>query len=405
MPIRAAGLGCSAVLHVALLVFLNTTVRQVPVTQATAADPQVVMVSSGDLGPTAMPDDLGIHVDSTSIPLPGFAFDAGKVISRAGALFPFLTRRPVLDHVVERARTRRRGLSWISGEEDAPETMVAPTLTLGAAALQRLIDASWSRRERWAAFRRVQSLAERYDADAGSVPPLLRQYEIQNGLQPYVDGAVRDQRLWVELGLAADHADFIDFIARYAASHPSTKARVELLFLLDKIAQASVDALATLLDIVPEEDLQWTRHANPSAYEALVDVQRYYVVQLEKHRLGARRALGEYYDGMRLGILSDILETTPAGYRANDARFLIGAILWRQGRATDAIATWMQLQAPAESDEYAAESQQLLGLLRASTPPQLDTLVVNQILKAQRGRWLSFSATRLRQFGYHFDTY
>jgi hypothetical protein len=223
-------------------------------------------------------------------------------------------------------------------------------------------------------------------------------------LQPYADQKARDPRLWVELGLAADHADFLDFISRFSVSHPGTKARVDVLFLLDKIAQASFDALVTLLDIVPDEDLQWTRQQNAQAFDAIVGIQRYYLLQLQKRDLGSRHALAAYYDDLRLRILEEIVETTPAGYRVNDARYLTGAIFWKQGNAEEATATWARLREPDARDEFTAECSQLKAIVDAPAL-RLDPLVVDRILKAERGRWLVMSATRLHQFGYHFDTY
>jgi len=362
-----------------------------------------VVEQADDLAPTARADDLGIQVESSTVQLPGSTFDAAKVIARAGSLFPFLTRRPFLDRAAGRSRGAR--LVWPDPTAEPAAETIAPTLSLTDAAIQRLIDESWSRRDRWKAFGRIASIANRYDADAGSLPPLLRQYEIQNGLQPYVDQQRRDPRLWVELGLAADHADFLDFMASYATSHPRTAGRTDALFLLDKIVQGNVDALVTLLDTVPDEDLQWTRQQNARAFDAIVAIQRYYVVLLQQRGLGTRRALTAYYDDLRLRMLADILDTTPNGYRANDARFLIGGILWRQGRASDALAAWTRLDGAAAADEYAPEYTQLARLVRTSPAARVDVLQINQILRAARGRWLSFSATRLRHFGYHFDTY
>ena len=357
-----------------------------------------------DLTPTARVDDLGLHLESLTVPLPGFDFDAGKVIARAGSLFPFVTRRSFVDHAVGRSRTTRARLAW-AGLEAAPEMPpIAPELVLSDASIQKIVDAAWSRRERWSAFHRIESLANRYDADAGSLPPLLRLYEVQNGLQPYADQTARDPRLWVELGLAADHADFLDFISRFSVSHPGTKARVDVLFLLDKIAQASFDALVTLLDVVPDEDLQWTRQQNAQAFDAILGIQRYYVLQLQKRDLGSRRALAAYYDDLRLRILEEIVETTPGGYRTNDARYLAGEILWKQGNTREAATAWARLAEPDARDEFAAECSELKTIVEASAS-RIDPLVVDRILRAERGRWLSMSATRLHQFGYHFDTY
>jgi muramidase (phage lysozyme) len=53
-------------------------------------------------------------------------------------------------------------------------------------------------------------------------------------------------------------------------------------------------------------------------------------------------------------------------------------------------------------DAYALVYEQILA------PPAgapLDARRISEILRRVQGTWLSFSATRLRQFGYHFDTY
>src|SRR5206468_979947 len=58
--------------------------------------------------PRAFSDDLGIHLPDgeSSLSLPGFKIDFGKVVSKAGALFPFLTGRLSLEKIVA-ARSRR----------------------------------------------------------------------------------------------------------------------------------------------------------------------------------------------------------------------------------------------------------------------------------------------------------
>src|SRR5262249_43566450 len=162
----------------------------------------------------------------------------------------------------------------------------------------------------------------------------------------------------------------------------------------DKIAQASFDALVTLFDAIPDEDLQWTRAQNPAAFLTIVGIQRFYVLELERRGLGSRATLRRYYDAARLSILNTIVETTPMEYRSGDARYLIGAILWRQGNAGEARRWWNGISIDP-SDSYVSDYSRILELLRAGP---LDVRAVNQSLNAERGRWLSFSATRLRHF-------
>lgn len=159
--------------------------------------------------------------------------------------------------------------------------------------------------------------------------------------------------------------------------------------------------MITLLDVVPEEDLQWTRGANEHAYKAIAAIQQYYRVLLDRRNLTSRAALKQYYDEARLSILSTIVATTPDGYRVSDARFLIGSIYWNRGRPDDAAGVWRDITV-SRDDAYAFAYEQILAL-PADTP--LDARRVSEILSRVHGTWLSFSATRLRQFGYHFDTY
>ena len=348
------------------------------------------------------PDDLGIHVDddAATVSLPGFTFDFGKVARRATSLFPFLTRPLSIERLTvapRRARSRMLGNPFAQ----TPVDLVRPPLALRDAALQAVLDKSWSRRDRWKAFQSIVPLVNEYDPDEGALPGLLKGYGVQNGLQPYVDNSARDPRLWIQLGLAVDHADFIDFIGRYASRYPSTKATTELLFLLDKLTQASLDALVTLLDVHPGTDLQWTWRANRTAFELILAIRQYYSSELGRRELTSRNALQKRYDDIRLSILTGIVRTTPHGYRAGDARFLIGAIYWGQGRAGDAVEAWREMRVSPE-DFYGAASSQIL---EAIGEPSLNARRITRILEGEHGRWVTSSFDRLRQFGYRFDMF
>jgi hypothetical protein len=257
------------------------------------------------------------------------------------------------------------------------------------------------------------TLAATHDPDIGKLPHLLQMYRDQNWLQLYADGAIRDPRLWVQLGLAADHVDFVGFISRFASQHPSTKATTELLFLLDKVAQASLETLVTLLSTNPKEHLGWTRTANRDAYDLIAEIQRYYSAQLEQRGLRSRQALAVHYDKVRLAILDGILQTTPSGYRANDARFLIGAIYWQQGRAQDARQCWREIAVDPTDSYVTAYSKILAALLAAGAQASVDgqdfenplRREIKNILDGEHGRWVMFSYDRLQRFGYHVDTF
>jgi hypothetical protein len=410
---RVSAFGASAAIHVFALMWLaaRSALPVTPEPAATHADePTVVLVES--LPPSALPtesDDsantLGIQVDteSSSVALPGFTFDFGKVANRAAVLFPFLTGSLSLERLTARARSQARSRLPNPLAQPPPDEN-RPPLVLGDAALQAAIDKSWSRRDRWRVFQTIAALATAHHPTHGRLPTLLGEYVNQNGLQPYIDAANRDPRLWVELGLAADHRDFIDFVSRFAFANPSTKATTELLFLVEKLAQGSLDALATLVDVDPAEDLRWTRRANDEAYKAIVTIRDHYRLILDRKGLTSGQALKAHYDGVRLAILESILLTTPGEYRAADARFLMGAIYWRQGRAASARRVWKEIRVDP-GDHYAVASTEIAAAMRAAEERGLDAPRINRILEYEHGRWVSFSFDRLWEFGYRFDTF
>jgi hypothetical protein len=275
-------------------------------------------------------------------------------------------------------------------------------LAMTDAALQALVDTSWTRARRWNAFDRIRRLTLDGNADDRRLATLIALYRDQNALQPYADGPVRDLRLWAQLGLAADHVDFIGFIRAYASAHPSTKVTTELLFLLDTVAQANADALAVLVETDQPGDLDWTKEAHPRAYILVRDIQRYYARDVVRLGLTTRPAIDAFYDRGRLAILWRILQTTPNGYRGDDARFLIGEILWNEGRTEDAVRVWREMTAGPSHASYAIA----IGQLRAAVqPPRPDARNIRFILRNQQGRWAAFSDERLRRFGYRADAY
>jgi hypothetical protein len=432
MARRLCAAAASFTLHVVAAVLVNRLaappVRNAPAaagprTMAVFAVPPADADAATPLGlkPIDRTDEDAIRMSegSSTVTLPGFTFNTAKIRDRATLLFPFLTPGLSLERF---ALAPQREVADRFRDPFAPAITpqqrsgaARPRLALSSTALQSLIDATWSRRDRWTPFQRIVKLAHAYNADEGKLPSVLREYERQNGLQPYVDTSMRDPRLWTELGIAADHVEFIAFISRFASEHPSTKAATELLFLLDKLAQASMDALTTLLNAEPVDDLQWTRDANKDAYNLILDLRRYYAKQLRRKAGASKEGLTEHYDKVRLGILTGVLRTTPHGYRANDARFLIGAIYWRQGHVGDALRAWRQLTVEP-TDSYATSISRLLETIEAQTGGDRGdvdtkqvmrtlTTQINSILRADHGRWIMFSMDRLLQFGFHFDTY
>ena len=408
--------GTSAVLHLSVALGLLWTVAASVSRSAGGApvlDRAVRLFAAPEenpdrpgLNPGALPDEAMIRPDAgaSSISVAGFTFDVRKISDRAALLFPFVSPGLRLEYFGVSAPRAISIEQWRSAAAAGKRAGrdAKPPLALSDAALQRLIDASWSRRDRWTAFQPVAGLTGQYSGASGRLPAVLHAYVTGNGLQPYVDATIPDPRLWVELGLAADHVRFIGFISRYAAAHPSTEATTELLLLLDTCAQASLDALGALLD-TNLSDLEWTRRANRGAYNLIADVQAYYRAQLARRGLSSAGALIAYYDHLRLGILNAILQTTPNGYRASDARYLIGAIDWKEGRRADAIRTWQALR-PDATDAYAAAAADLLAALQEPFSARQSS-AIDRALDREHGRWISRSFDRLRTFGFRFDTF
>jgi hypothetical protein len=197
---------------------------------------------------------------------------AGADVDRIGAhiavLFPFVTPGLALDAFFPGSRSASRLTFENPFVKSAAPQPAAPgrSLDLTPAQIQALVDKSWTRARRWDAFEPIRSLCERYDANDPRLAAVLAAYRDQNALQPYADGAIRDLRVWAQLGLAADHVTFIGFIRDYAVMHPRTRAATELLLLLDAIAEANEDALAVLVESDQPDDLEWTMRTHPRAY-------------------------------------------------------------------------------------------------------------------------------------------
>jgi len=427
MARRALAHATSALLHTGAVAIAVWTGVAAPRATRAAAPRSMKVFAVPREDPSAPPglnpldqdeqDAIRARRGSELVRLPTFVVNIEKIGNRASLLFPFLTPGLSLEHFAIVPPDESREVfhdPFAPVHAHAKSAQRLPPLAMSDAALQALVDRTWSRRDRWTPFQDILKLADRHDANSGRLPDLSHAYERQNGLQPYVDASIRDPRLWTELGLAADHVEFIGFISRFTSQHPNTKASTELLFLLDQLTQASFDALVTLVNTDPAEGLAWTREANPGAYQLIVDLKRHYATELLRKGLTTTETLTAYYDKVRLGILLGILRTTPRGYRANDARFLVGSVHWRNGDTGDALRAWRAMTRDA-GDAYAESIGRILDAIAQTGGDRGDvdtretmralTLQINGILRAEHGRWIVFSIDRLKQFGFHFDTF
>jgi hypothetical protein len=330
----------------------------------------------------------------------GLDIDLDKLRARREALFPFLTTdMDFLDRVSDQVHGTPARLAIPSAVKPNSAPKLRP-LQLSDTELQEIVDRAWSRRARWTAFARLAELIRTYDPDQGQVPLVLRAYLDQNLLQLFCDSGTRVPRLWVMLENAADHIDFIEFIRVFTRDYPSSVATTELLFLLDKLAQASRDALLLLASIDPEREL--TAGENKDRSEFVVALQRHYRERLEHRQLSSADDIKAWYDTVRLQILSTVIATSPNGYRTADARFLAGAIHFEQGDTAEAIRRWRDIR-PDSRDAYVEEYSRLLEELQ--WPQGVRTQQVKHVLDSVDSRWRTSSLARLRYFGRTCESY
>ncbi len=397
---RLTSLAIAFVLHLLCLWVLISPFRHdsaapTPATPALASTPPPAHAA-------APRDEVDAHVPGpSSLRVYGYDFDLRKVRTRWRDLFPFVTTSLSLQSV---ARVQRAEGGLIFADPaivPIPLPAAPPSLSMSHAAIQQLADKTWSRRDRWSHFANYVKLASAYHPDRGSLSSALRAYIEQNALQPYADTSFPDPRRWAMLALAADHRDFIDFVVPYVREHPSTRTSTELLFLLDQLAQGSRDAFVLLLETKPRQ-LAWTREENPQGWLLFDTLHEYYTDVARERGLTSIDAVNRKYDDVRLQLLSTIVRQTPSGYRASDALFLIGAIHWRRGDASQALQAWRQLTI-VSNDEYADSSSQILDLLRHDDA--VDANRIDAILDAEHRKWVDFSFDRLARFGYGFDRF
>ena len=337
--------------------------------------------------------------DLTGVTDHTFDFDVEKIISRGDSLFPF-TRGDVLE---QQTTTRlQKENDVLSASAFAVVSSVdRPPLELIEGRLQELLDQSWSRRRRWDAFQPIAEIASRHDPDVGDLPLLLRGYVDHNSLQPFTASWYPEEKLWALLAIAADHRHFVEYISRFIAQYPSSRSSTELLFLLDNVVRANLEAVITLVRTDPLTDLRWTQAANPRAMEALSALHLYHQKALGRRGFWGVDALTMTYDAVRVKVLLHLIRNTPRGYRSNDALFLLGEIYWRQGNVHDATG-WWQKMVPHPNDTHFAASLEIRRALAGGTADR-DRIIV--ALDRNKDRWIDASFVRLNRFGYRFNTF
>jgi len=411
---RVVGFAFALALHlstIALLVWLS-----MPTLSRRAGGQQAAMPVSPRMRepapkPKSREDEVREDIDRY-LPKPpdvrvwGFTFDLRKVRSRWSALFPFVTSPPRFD--VDAAShppsSSRRFVFVDPNRVPAAEPPARPALVMSSSAIQRLVDRAWTRRERWSRFATFVNLANAYHPDDGRLPAVIRAYVAQNMLQPYQEMSLPDPSRWAMMVLAADDQDYLDFVGGYVRDHSGTRGATEMLFLVDALMQGSSDTLGTLLRTRPRRDLQWTYQENTDAFWLFDSLREYYGEVLRKRGLSSAGDVARYYEDRRLDLLATVLRQTPAGYRAGDARYVVGQIHWTRGDRRAAVREWRQIQA-APDDAFAKTYTAILRALESlpggvEEPDPTTRGRIDAALEAEQRRWAAFQFDRLRQFGH-----
>jgi hypothetical protein len=328
---------------------------------------------------------------------PVFNFDIQKIGNRIGRLFPF--NEPI--SLASMTQTTGTG-GGVKVFEMAPHLPApSPTLILSPLEMQTVLDASWSRRDRWDWFQQILDLVWRFDPQQGDLPPLLRRYVSDNLLQPFNASRSPEPKVWGLLSVAADHFEFLQFIRTFMERVPSSKVTTELLFLLDKLVQANLQAALSLFTLDTSHGIEWTKRVSPKGAEILMTLKGHQAHAISSRGISDESGIARAYDDVRVGILEHLIRTTPQGYRINDARFLIGEIYWQQGRRADAREVWGKIE-PDSSDDYFI----VYSDVRTSLAAEMRSRVpIDIALNKQTRRWLQASSERLRHFGFRADRF
>jgi len=414
---RAEGLTASASLHLALVLFFLSLPPLNP--PATTSEPALARLTVETIdGPlegtpedtqdSQRPDDTTGRggppsplEDDGSFQLDGLNVDLTKIARQLDVLFPFVTEpMRFLDNMRPGSEGQPGRLVNPFGQERRLERL--QPLKLDDGEYDRIVNEAWSRRMRWQSFSEIAGMLGKFDPDEGDAPSLVRSHLDHNLLQPYYDSETRDPRYWVMLGLAADHEPFIRFVEAFVRDHPSSRTTTELLFMLDEFAQGSRDAMLMLLDTNPETLLASTRAADDEAFALAQLIDRRYRGWVQVNGIDGGDLVRRRFDDVRLKILDAILASTPDGYGAGDARFLIGRIHWERRDRERALSVWRLIE-PDARDAYEEATSALISELAQGTGVRSSR--VSSILGAEYRRWLTFSRRRLEEFGYAFDTF
>jgi hypothetical protein len=327
-----------------------------------------------------------------------FTLDLARIRQRRNDLFPFVTwdLRFLDDRL---ASDRAGGIAYPSRYLPAAGTNDR-ALTLSAGALQALVDRAWSRQQRWTNLDELVKLADRHDGNRGDLARAFRAYLQQNIPQPYETHGFADPLFWIVLTLASDDAPMVEYATRYIRAHPSSRVTTELLFLMDESAESSCDVLARVLTVgSPELTLDATRRSSLDAYNLAVSLSVAYRTWLNQFHVEP----AERCTAARTTILRRIIDTSPDGYGAADARVRLGTMLWAAGRQGEAEAWWRGIGDDERGvfDRVGRELRNAVDEGAVENNPGR----IRRILLDQEYRWREAADDRLEYFGWSADRF
>jgi hypothetical protein len=156
----------------------------------------------------------------------------------------------------------------------------------------------------------------------------------------------------------------------------------------------------TVLDTNVSHDLARTATLSPQAARLAAGISSDLRIWLASHGY-TQHQVGPAFDQVRLRVLSTIVETTPDGYRESDARFLAGAIFFRQANLEEAMQWWVKMR-PQNDDTYADAAKAILAIL---DPGKVNVGALRGVLWGESARWHDVNYARLKKFGYRCDSF
>jgi len=167
---RVAAYTTALVLHVTIVALLAEGPAHTRSRAAGSPSPTITLIHAEDVAeapPAPLPRDQADGLpDAGDVAVDGLTFNVDKIARRRGALFPFISGDLPFEALETTLKPNaRHGLENPLRAHCDPEL---PPLRLRDDAIQRLVDRSWSRRDRWNSFAPIRRLDSRCSPPSSS---------------------------------------------------------------------------------------------------------------------------------------------------------------------------------------------------------------------------------------------